>query len=278
MHSKKRLLNILIYGLPVLFLSACAQLSTVHYSKEVDRQGLQRHIIQANAFPLVYYSRPDDKKTDTLHVYIGGDGIPWQNKIFKSEDPGPYHPLVLQLMKQDRQTSIYLGRPCYQGLAKLPPCQPKYWTSSRFSHEVVDSMAAALKQLQAQYQYKKLALFGYSGGGALAVLLAHQLPRTELVVTIAGNLDTEAWTAFHYYSPMDKSINPARQAALPVSVRQIHLQGDRDINIPPQLSARYIKKQHDVTVLNFAAADHTCCWHLYWPEFLSVIKNATTNE
>ncbi len=272
MKMKKNLLSHLLYCLPVFFLVACSHISPAHYHREVERQGLERHIIQTGIFPLVYYRRPNEKMSDTLHVYIGGDGVPWQSHIFKSEDPGPYHPLVLQLMQQDKQPSIYLGRPCYQGLARVPPCQPEHWTSARFSTEVVNSMSTALKQLLQQYQYKKLALFGYSGGGALAVLLAHELPQTQLVVTIAGNLDTDAWTSYHYYSAMTASMNPAKQDALPATVRQIHLQGDRDMNIPPRLSANYIKKQNDVTVLSFADADHTCCWHLYWSELLSDLE------
>lgn len=252
-------------------LGACTALTNDNYVREVSQQGLQRHVIQAGIFPLVYYSRPNEKKAQTLHVYIGGDGIPWQQTIFISKDPGPYDPLVLRLMLQDKNHSIYLGRPCYQELARLPPCQSDYWTSGRYSDEVVKSMASALRQILHQYDYKQLAIFGYSGGGTLAVLLAHQVSQTRLVVTIAANLDTDAWTDYHYYSTLSLSNNPARLPALSSGVRQIHLQGDSDSNIPPHLSASYIRKQNDVTILSFSGTDHSCCWLSYWTGFLSIL-------
>jgi len=261
----------LIIILASQFLLACTRLSNAQYISDASKLGLQRQMIQAGVFPLIYYNRPHDTQADTLHVYIGGDGVPWQDYIFISEDPGPYNSLVLQLMQQDKHPSIYLGRPCYQGLARQPPCQPEHWTSARFSDEVVNSMSLALKKILHQYPYKKLALIGYSGGGALAVLLAHELPQTQLVVTIAGNLDTDAWVQYHHYSALTSSINPAHKKALPSAIRQIHLQGDRDDNIPPWVTASYMSKQDDVTILSYADADHTCCWLSYWPQLLSIL-------
>jgi len=269
MHIKKIHIRVLFYSLLCYSLIACTSLSTRQYIAEVNRLGLLKNNIQTESFPLVYYSKREEKFSDILHVYIGGDGIPWQDYIFKSEDPEPYDSLVLQLMKQDSQTSIYLGRPCYQGLAKTPPCQPEHWTSARFSKKIVGSMSSALKQLQDRYHYKKLVLIGYSGGGALAVLLAHELPETIKVITIAGNLDTEAWTSLHFYSPLVNSVNPAKLGALAASIQQIHLQGDKDENIPPGITKNYLSKQKNTTVMLFDDADHACCWHLRWPQILS---------
>lgn len=253
------------------FILACAPLSSEHYVREVHQQSLQRHSLMAGHFPLIYYTRPSDKEGDTLHIYIGGDGVPWQNKIFVTEDPGPYNPLVLQLMRQDSKPSIYLGRPCYQGQAKRPPCQPQYWTSARFSEAVIHSMKVAIEQLMTQYQYRKLVLIGYSGGGTLAVLLASRLPQTTTVVTIAGNLDTGAWTDYHHYSALSESLNPTTQRPLSSTIMQIHLQGRLDKNIPPGLTAAYIEQQANVKILTYDHADHSCCWQRYWPDVLSLL-------
>lgn len=253
------------------FILACTPLTNEYYVKEVHQLGLQQHRLHAGKFPLIYYTRPWHQGGEVLHVYIGGDGVPWQEKIFISDDPGPYNPLVLKLMQQDKKPSIYLGRPCYQGLAKQAPCHSDYWTSARFSTDVIFSMSEAIKQLLKQYRHQKLVLIGYSGGGTLAVLIAPHLPQTVSVVTIAGNLDTEAWTDYHHYSAMTESLNPARQAPLSADIMQVHLQGKRDKNTPPGLSTVYIEQQNNAKVLIYDQADHSCCWQRFWPDILSLL-------
>lgn len=252
-------------------LIACTSLSNEAYIKDVKQLGLQKYSMQAGQFPLIYYTRPQNNKSDTLHIYIGGDGVPWQDKFFISEDPGPYNAMVLRLMMQDSKPSIYLGRPCYQGQAKVPPCEFSHWTSGRFSHEIINSMSIAIKQLLKLYHYEKLVLIGFSGGGTLATLLAHQITQTTMLVTIAGNLDTDAWTNFHHYSAMPNSINPADLPVLAVTIKQLHLQGGRDQNIPAHLSGRYIEKQKNISIKHFPTADHSCCWLTYWPEIVKTL-------
>lgn len=253
------------------FILACSPLSSDYYVREVREHGLQRHSLMAGKFTLIYYDRPGEQEGDSLHVYIGGDGVPWQNKIFVTQDPGPYHPLVLRLMKQDRKPSIYLGRPCYQGQAKHLPCQPAYWTSARYSEDVVRSMSMALNELLKKYHYQKLVLIGYSGGGTLAVLLAPRVPQTQAVVTIAGNLDTNAWTDYHQYSALTESLNPAREAPLSPDIMQVHLQGGKDKNIPAELGTQYLEKQIHARRLHYEHADHSCCWQRYWPDVLMLL-------
>ena len=70
-------------------------------------------------------------------------------------------------------------------------------------------MAAALSDILQRRPYQGLVLIGYSGGGVLAMLLAEQFPATQAVVTVAGNLDTDAWAIEHGYSPLRGSLNPA---------------------------------------------------------------------
>ena len=236
--------------------TACSIAEPELFYREARQQQLQRNVVQAGKFPRVYYSRANEQPGDTLHVYLGGDGVPWHYFAI-SEDPGPYAPLVLHLMKQDRSPSIFLGRPCYQGLANMPPCNNSHWTSARYSQEIVDSMLTALQHIVLRDRYKKVILIGFSGGGALAVLLARELQQTRAVVTIAGVLDTDAWTDFHHYIPLSASLNPARLTALPDTIRQIHIQGDQDVNVPPKLTAAYLQKQDNATVIRYPNADHT---------------------
>ncbi len=268
---KTRMVVSAVIGLFCLLMTGCSLPKPELFNREVSRQQLDMNVLWAGRFPLVYYRRQQDNTGGKLHVYLGGDGVPWHHLIHKSEDPGPYSPMVLQLMAQDRSPSIFLGRPCYQGLARLSPCNPEYWTSARYAEEIVDSMSTALRLLIDQHQYKQLVLFGYSGGGTLAVLLAARLPEVHTVVTIAGNLDTDAWTRYHYYSPLSTSLNPARLPALPDTIRQVHLQGERDTNIPPKLAQTYLQKQRNATVILYPDYNHTLFWQTNWKQTLSTL-------
>ena len=109
------------------------------------------------------------KTVDRLHIYIEGDGRPWLRGHLIADDPTPKTPLALELMARSPYTSLYLGRPCYFGYAKQPPCEPRYWTSARDSEAVVNSLAIAIQQIREPNQ--KLLLIGYSGGGTLAMTI-----------------------------------------------------------------------------------------------------------
>lgn len=107
-------------------------------------------------------------------------------------DPGPRNPLMLKLMALDTAPAVYLGRPCYPGLSRQPPCNPALWTSGRYSPQVLASLARALQTLIRDTGSRGIVLIGHSGGGTLAMLLAARVPDVRAVVTLAGNLDPDA--------------------------------------------------------------------------------------
>jgi len=132
-----------------------------------------------------------------LNVYLEGDGTPWRYRTIVMPDPTPRRPLMLELMSADPSWSLYLGRPCYNGTSRDAGCDNRLWTSARYSPQVVDSMASAIRVISERHDVDEIRLFGHSGGGALAVLLTEQLSNVKLIVTIAGNLDIDAWTDHH---------------------------------------------------------------------------------
>ena len=203
-----------------------------------------------------------------LHVYIEGDGIPWVRNDLISADPTPHNPLALKLMAQDRTPSLYLGRPCYFGLATTTNCSPAMWTNNRYSQQVVTSMQEALEKYLQLHPYKHITFIGYSGGGVLAMLLAPRIPNTEKVITLAANLDTDAWTQFHHFSTLIGSLNPAKQPPLPASIKQIHYSGKRDRNVPTALIHYVSSLQPNSTVRVKERYDHVCCWEKDWPYIL----------
>jgi pimeloyl-ACP methyl ester carboxylesterase len=194
-------------------------------------QGLSRSLVQGEDFTHVVYADSQGEGS-VWHLYIEGDGQPWLGRHSVAPDPTAARPLMLRLMQQDAAPRIYLGRPCYLGMASEAACKPWVWTHGRYSQQVVSSLQAAIEKLVERYAIEELALFGHSGGGALAMLLAERIPQIRMVVTLAGNLDTQAWTKKHGYSQLAGSLNPKQRPALPARIRQYHFRGADDRNLP----------------------------------------------
>lgn len=233
--------------------------------------GMARQVIAGAEFRHVIYTHRFGQEWKTLHVYLEGDGSPWVKRRWISKDPTPRNPLMLRLMAQDTVPSVYLGRPCYHGLADDPHCAPELWTSGRYSQRVVDSMAAALARIWRAGHFKELVLIGYSGGGALAMLLAAQFPQTVAVVTLAGNLDPAVWAQHHGYTPLWTSLNPSRQPPLNPGIFQLHLLGGGDQNILPAMVRSAVSRQKHAKLHFLADFDHVCCWWEVWPSVLTAL-------
>jgi len=161
-----------------------------------------------------------------LRVFIEGDGSPWATRTRVAADPTPRNPVLLRIAQATPGRVLYLGRPCYFGLAASPACGAENWTFGRYSDAVVRSLAAVVSR-QVQSPVDRVALVGHSGGGTLAVL------------TLAAPLDTAAWARRHDFTPLFLSLDPATQPPLPDSIRQLHLLGEDDDNVPPGLNRAF---------------------------------------
>jgi hypothetical protein len=113
---------------------------------------------------------------------------------------------------------------------------------------------------------------GHSGGGTLALLLAEQFTNTRAIITLAGNLDTDAWTAWHAYTPLRGSLNPALRPSLPASMMQRHYLGAQDGQIPPGLARRFAARHPEARVMVVPEQDHACCWSKIWPGILNDLE------
>jgi len=221
--------------------------------------------------------RPDDARP-VLHVYLEGDGLPWMYRVIVTPDPTPRRPLMLGLMSLDEAPAVYIGRPCYNGTSRDAGCDDALWTSARYSDRIVDSMAEAIRALAERHDYPVFRLFGHSGGGTLALLLAARLSGALDVVTIAGNLDTDAWTVHHGYSPLRDSLNPATEPELAARVTQWHLLGGGDRVVPPALVRPYIERAARATGVEFPSFTHGCCWSRVWPGVLRAVRRGDEGQ
>lgn len=226
--------------------------------------GFTEALIQGAQFRHRIYRKNFEAPVQALHVYIEGDGVPYHRRFIVASDPTPRSPLMLRLMRADPAPSVYVGRPCYFGLARDVNCDARYWTLGRFAPEVIESMAVAIRAEAARAQARDIVLFGHSGGGTLAVLVAQHLqPQVRKVVTLAGTLDIDAWTDLHRYTRLKGSVNPVHQPRME-SVELVHFVGSEDRNVPPEIvTAAAEKIGGRVEIIK--GFTHGCCWDRRWP-------------
>ncbi len=210
--------------------------------------------------------------THAVTIFIEGDGLPWRKAgTERNDDPRPRHALAFNVFLKTPGTAWYITRPCY-GPVMDTACTPLVWTDARYSQQNVLSMAAALNSLLAGTpQITQVRLVGYSGGGTLAVLLAPHVQSVHDVVTVAANLDTQAWTLARHFSPLSGSLNPATDLAAP-SVPHLALHGLRDEVVPMTTLSGFIQHHPDTRWLRVAQYDHVCCWERDWPQLWQQIN------
>lgn len=238
------------------------------------RHGWQRATYPAGPFILAAYQRFGARQDGELAVYIESDGRAWLDRSTLSPDPTPVHPLVLNLAVQDPALHrLYLARPCqYLADAERARCSPVYWSDGRFAPEVVAATDAAISAAKRESGAARVRLVGYSGGGAVAALVAARRDDVSLLITIAGTLDHARWTRDAGVSPLSRSLNPADEAARLAAVPQIHFVGDRDRIVPPAVADSFVARLPDrsrVRVVRMSDHTHECCWTDAWPDLLA---------
>jgi pimeloyl-ACP methyl ester carboxylesterase len=163
--------------------------------------------------------------------------------------------------------TAYLSRPCqYLNAADRLNCDPRLWMQARFGNEAVAAMGNAVDQIKLAAGAKQVNLVGYSGGGAMAALIAARREDVVCLVTLAAPLDTSAWTDALHVSRLDLSANPADVADKLRQVAQTHYRGLRDELVPPWTTQRFLQRTAGATVIDKATFDHQCCWSDEWLE------------
>ncbi len=218
--------------------------------------------------PLAAYGR--NGPGGMLTVYLEGDGQAYRDRSRPSDDPTPSDPVGLRLAAHDPGgKALYLARPGqYLSREVLAGLDPTLWTTGRYTARTMACLSVALDAAKATYGADSLRLVGYSGGGALAVLLAAR--RTDVVelVTVAANLDLAAWAGLHGLTLPPQWQNPADVAPAVAHIPQTLVAGSKDANTPPWLCRRFLSKMGNTSrarCLVLEGADHHHGLAEAWP-------------
>ena len=266
--------RILFIALVFSLLPACSSLdSRRELAQSIAVQAsLARAIIATGRFHILAYYRITDKDRPAT-IYIEGDGHAFVARNLVSPNPTPANPESLRLAALDPSANVvYLARPCqYVRLENESGCRDEYWTVKRYSREVIDAMNSAIDKLKQAHAFTGVRLVGYSGGATVAALLATVRKDVLDLRTLAGNLDTSAFTRFHRVTPLLGSLNPAAMAGRLYRIPQLHLFGGRDSVITPAIRDGYLdavrrfdKRLRCVQVRNYPEVSHAQGWQAVW--------------
>ncbi len=256
---------ILLFAACPMFLAACVlrpawqKLATEGRLNAYWLEGTRfRHRVLAN-----------DVTGKALRVYVEGDGGPWIRERRVSVDPTPVNPVLLRLMYRAPHSAVYLGRPCYFGAASDKACGPAYWTFERYGQAVADSMCAAVNRIAADFGAQSVTLIGYSGGGAIVLGMRACTERLDRLITIAGNLDPDAWARYHGYTPLGDLAPVTAALDATDAVAESHWQCRDDENVPPPVTDAYFLARRAAIRHIVDACSHSSGWENFWPQIIA---------
>ena len=238
----------------------------------VGKSGFKREYVEAGNFTLLTYQKIS-KQGECVRIYIEGDGNAWKTKKQLSDDPTPRQPVALYLACEDPYDNIiYIARPGQFLENSRIKCNPTYWSTRRFSPEVVDVVNKIIDRIKVGAGADFIELVGYSGGAAIAVLVAAKRDDVAELITIAGNLDHEALSAYHKTSPLDGSLNPIDYALSVKNIPQRHFAGAKDKVVPLGIIKKFAKTSGDTkckSVILVKDCGHNKGWVKAWGTIIS---------
>lgn len=254
-------------------LAGCTRSLPARYEKaaEIARSGaMSQQVTPAGMFNLTTWQRLS-RQGRPVNVYIEGDGLAWRDKYTKSMNPTPPDPVALHLAALDKADNvIYMARPC-QYTGGIQGCPDMYWTDARTAPEVIQSYMQALDTIKTTSRASGFNLIGYSGGAAVAALVAAERTDVLSLRTVAGNTDYTVFTTLHRISPMDGSLNPVNIAAKIAHIPQQHFIGEKDKVVPVDIFNSWQQASGTTPCIHstvIPGMTHEKGWDQKWPELL----------
>jgi dienelactone hydrolase len=235
--------NLLTLTSVIILLQSCGQPHVAPtLSSHITQINLQKTEIPTNGFTLTAATRISDT-SQPLHIYIEGDGRAYINRGHPSPNPTPFNPVALQLAAQNTSANVaYLSRPCqYSGFTSPACSNNRWWTINRYNQPIVDSLNEAIDTLKLS-PTQPIYIYGYSGGGTLAAVLAATRPDVMHLTTFAGNLDVDAFNKHHGVTPMQKAVKPTDYINRLRTIPQTHYVGKKDRVVPAKLTRAFVQK------------------------------------
>lgn len=235
--------------------------------------GFDKEYVKASGFELMTYQR-FKKSSENIRIYIEGDGRAWETRSRLSDDPTPSSPVALTLATADSSAAVvYIARPGQFPAPDSAGCGPTYWSTRRFAPEVVESFDKAINIFKDRTGAKNVELIGYSGGAAIAVLVAARRSDIVALRTVAGNLDPKALCSYHHVSRLDESMDPLDVAQKVANIPQRHFIGSKDKTVPASIAESFVKREgkkscERITIVD--GATHKDCWRERWKELLLI--------
>lgn len=262
-----------------------AQKKVKHTAENIAQLNhFKKQLIKTNPFTLTSFQKfsisssspaANEATNQTITIYIEGDGRTWITRSKLSNNPTPKNPLALKLAVLDNSPNIaYLARPCQYTPADLnPACNPRIWSEERFSETVIQSMNEAVEILKKLAKAKQIHLVGFSGGGAIAILITARRNDIASLKTVAGDLDPVALSHYHHTSPLIGSLDPATVAQKLIHLPQQHFSGEKDKTVPPFIAETFVARMKKLgsscasqaTIKNVT---HHQGWETIWPTLL----------
>ena len=229
--------------------------------------------IKGGKFVLRVYYR-FDSPASRLRIYLEGDGNAWLSRTQASRNPSPKNPVGLQLAAQEHRGNVmYIARPCqYVSFEKNPQCEYPYWTGKRFAPEIIDSVMAVIDLGKKKAGAGELELIGFSGGGAVAILVAARRSDVSGIRTVAGNLDHKVWAKHHHVDPLTGSLNAADVAEKVANIPQVHYIGSRDENMGRYVAESFRSqagRKNCIRIQTVTGAKHSEGWEQVWPDLIA---------
>lgn len=266
--------------LAALALSGCIA-TTLPYMRTETAQRIAapawmiKRDIAAAPYLLRSYERIHNRGGNA-NIYIAGDGSVSTSIEEWEIDPTPKNPVALHLASKDRSDNvIYIARPCQYTamLSKGDTCNDSIWKDERFSSAVIKSFGTALDDIAERYDIIGFNLIGYSGGAAIATLLAAERNDIISIRTVAGILDHEAHSTITNTPKLSGSLNPVKEASSLTQTPQYHFIGGQDNYVPPTVLHSYLQAMpptNCVQTMLVQEAGYEAGWVDKWPDLLDL--------
>jgi len=263
-----------------LTLGGCLTTTLPAYRMEVAKRiatpaWMIKREIPAMPFSVTVFERVYERG-GVANIYIEGDGDVWDSPREWLRNPTPQNPVGLHLASKDNAKNvIYIAQPCqYSGmLDQDASCDPAVWKDARYGRTVVDSIGKALDELSGRYNFRGFHLIGYSGGAAIAGILAAERSDILSLRSVAGVMDHKAQSLLLDTAPLSASLNPVDKAAHLVNIPQYHFIGGQDRYVPPGVLHSYLQALPPTRCTQYKMiqeAEYDAGWVDKWPELLKL--------